>query len=293
VRARRRHPRGSSLSTADGSEFDSIASEYDRVRPSYPSALVEAACDRARLRPGSRVLEIGCGTGKLTELLVARGLDIDAVDPGAQLIELARRRVGASSVRFHIGRFEDIDLPTASFEAVFSGTAFHWIDPSISWGKVATLLAPGGELALLQTGLPALVREFDRAVWQAALPDGEAWPPTDAFDVWREAEARRDDVSALWSWLVRHDLHHPQAADLFDGVRVLTTPVPVEETAGSYLALVATTSAWLRLDPDRRRALERRVQELFTAVGGVNRWVDTATLVTARRRPEPSASRLG
>lgn len=284
MRARGRHPGDGALSTADGSEFDSIASEYDRVRPSYPAALVDAACDRARLGPGSRVLEIGCGTGQLTEMLVARGLDIDAVDPGAQLIEGARRRVGDGAVRFHLGRFEDVELPPASFEAVFSGTAFHWVDPTVGWGKVATLLAPGGVLALLQTGLPALVREFDRAVWQSALPDGGAWPATDAFDVWREAEARCDNVSALWSWLVRHDLQHPQAADLFDSVQVLTVPVPVEDTTERYLELIATTSTWLRLDLDRRAVLDRSVQELFASVGGMNRWVDSGLLVTARRR---------
>jgi SAM-dependent methyltransferase len=253
------------------------------VRPSYPAALVDAACDRARLHPGSRVLEIGCGTGLLTEMLVARGLEVDAVDPGAQLIAVARQRVGDGAVRFHLGRFEDVDLPAATFEAVFSATAFHWIDPSVGWAKAAGLLAPGSVLALLQTGVPALVREFDRVVWQSALQAGEAWPATDPFDVWHEAEARRHDISALWSWLARHDLNDPQAADLFGDVRVLTVPTPVENTAESYLALVATTSAWLRLDPDRRAVLDRSVRKLFTEVGGVDRWADSALLVTARR----------
>jgi len=275
------------VTRGDGSEFDAIAAKYDRVRPSYPGALVDAACDRARLVPGARVLEIGCGTGKLTEMLTVRGLRVEAVDPGPSLVEEARRRVRDADVRFHLGRFEDVELPPASFAAVFSGTAFHWVDPSVGWGKVATLLAPGGVLALLQAGLPALVREFDRDVWQSALPDGEVWPATDAFDIWHEAEARRDDVSALWSWLVRHDLRHPRAADLFDGVRLLTVPVPLEDTAESYLALIATTSTWLRLDLNRRAALDRSVRELFAAVGGANRWVDFATLVTARRRSGP------
>jgi SAM-dependent methyltransferase len=274
---------GRALSVADGSEFDAIASDYDRVRPSYPAALVDAACDRARLNPGSRVLEIGCGTGKLTEALVARGFEVDAVDPGARLIEVARRRVGDGQVRFHRGRFEDVPLRDGAFEAVFSGTAFHWVDPLVGWEKIAGVLAAGGVVALLQTHLVALVREFDRSVWRSALPDGEAWPATDPFDVWREAAARNDDVSALWSWLVRHDLHHPRAGDLFGDVRLLTAPVPVEDTAERYLELVATSSVWLRLDPDRRAALARSAHELFAEIGGVDRWVDSAVLVTARR----------
>ena len=271
------------MSEPDGSEFDAIAAEYDRVRPSYPDALVDAACDRARLSLGSRVLEIGCGTGELTEMLAARGLEVDAVDPGAQLIAATRKRVGDSAVRFHLGLFEDVELPAASFEAVLSGTAFHWVDPFVGWDKVAVLLAPGSVLTLLQTGLAALVREFDRTVWQRVLPDGETWPATDAFDVWHEAEAGRDDVSALWSWLMRHELQHPHAADLFDGVRILIVPVPVEDTAGSYLALVATTSTDLRLNTDQRAVLDWSVRELFAAAGARDRGADHAVLVTARR----------
>jgi len=290
VRSGGRAPRGSALTRTDGSEFDAIAAEYDRVRPAYPDALVDAACDRARLAPGARVLEIGCGTGKLTRMLAARGLCVDAVDPGASLVEEARRRVADGHVRFHLERFEDVELPPGSFAAAFSGTAFHWVDPSVGWSKAAALLAPGGVLALLQAGLPALVREFDRSVWRSV---GEAWPATDPFDVWHEAEARRNDVSALWSWLVRHDLRHARATDLFDGVRMLTVPIPLEDTAESYLALTATTSTYLRLDRDQRAVLGRSVRELFVEAGGASRWVDFATLVTAQRRSGQSRPRLG
>ena len=66
---------------------------------------------------------------------------------------------------------------------------------------------------------------------------------------------------------------------------MLTVPVPVEDTAESYLALIATTSTYLRLDPARRASLAETVHEVFAAAGGTNRWVDYATLVTARRRP--------
>jgi SAM-dependent methyltransferase len=278
-----RAARGRSLSTPDGSEFDAIAAEYDRVRPSYPAALVDAACDRARLSRGSRVLEIGCGTGQLTEMLVARGLAVDAVDPGAQMIDIARRRVGGAA-QFHVGRFEDVDLPPETFAAVFSATAFHWIDPAVGWSKVAGLLEPAGVLALLQTGLQRrLVREFDRSVWRSVLTEEAAWPATDPFDVWREAEARLGDVSALWGWLVRHDLQNHEAAALFDEVRLLTVPLPVQDTAESYLALVASTSTYLVLDPAERMILDRSVRALFAAAGGKDRWVDHAVLVTTRR----------
>src|SRR5262245_23426530 len=91
--------------------FDAVAAEYDRVRPDYPAELVDAACTAARLDSGSRVLEVGSGTGKLTVALARRGFRVDAVDPGPQLVEIARRQVGDAAVQFHLGRFEDVELP--------------------------------------------------------------------------------------------------------------------------------------------------------------------------------------
>jgi SAM-dependent methyltransferase len=95
-----------------GQVFDDVAAAYDEVRPSYPASLVDTAMERGALIAGSRILEVGSGTGKLTELLAARGLDVDAVEPGPNMIEAARKRVGATGrVRFHLGRFEDVRLP--------------------------------------------------------------------------------------------------------------------------------------------------------------------------------------
>jgi SAM-dependent methyltransferase len=89
-----------------------VAVAYDEVRPSYPASLVDTAMERGALVAGSRVLEVGSGTGKLTELLAARGLDVDALEPGPNMIDAARKRVGTTGrVRFHLGRFEDVSLP--------------------------------------------------------------------------------------------------------------------------------------------------------------------------------------
>lgn len=64
---------------------------------------------------------------------------------------------------------------------------------------------------------------------------------------------------------------------------MLTAPAPAEDTAETYLALVATTATYLHLDPNRRAVLDRSVRELFAVAKGSDRWVDHAVLVSARR----------
>jgi 2-polyprenyl-3-methyl-5-hydroxy-6-metoxy-1,4-benzoquinol methylase len=82
---------GDLASRSYGTVFDTIAAEYDRHRPTYPGELIDHACRAGGLAPGDRVLEIGCGTGQLTRSLAERGLSVTAVEPGANLVALARR----------------------------------------------------------------------------------------------------------------------------------------------------------------------------------------------------------
>jgi SAM-dependent methyltransferase len=258
--------------------FDGVADAYDRFRPGYPPSLVDEACAIAGLQRGSRVLEIGCGTGQLTAALVERGLRVDAVDPGARMVEIARKR--APDARFHVGSFEDVELSPGAFAAVFSATAFHWVDPDVGWAKVARVLRPGGVLALLW--LIAELADDVLAAWREVFPEAAEWESRDDKTVWEGAQARRGNVSELWSWLGKRDIARPEAADLFADVRIATAPVERVQTAEEMLGEVSTTSAYLRLDAERKRALERRLAAIAEAAGGTYRTITLATLVTAR-----------
>ncbi len=86
--------------------FATVAEAYDRARPSYPA---EAACLAGRRRTARRVVELGAGTGKLTEVLVAAGHDVIATDPLPEMLGPLRDRVpGARAAvadrRAHPGR---------------------------------------------------------------------------------------------------------------------------------------------------------------------------------------------
>ena len=271
--------------------FDDVAEEYDRERPSYPDELIDAACRIAGLSAGDRVLEVGCGTGLLTASLVARGLRVDAVDPGANMLRLARRRVGSNAqVHFHQGRFEEVALPEGAFAAAFSATAFHWIDPEVGWARAAGLLAPSGVLALLQNSnvwAAATIddwRALHAALVKVAPEIAAPWPePRDADTIVSGARARSDNISAVWSWIGRHELTVPVAAGLFDDVQTTVVPVETEQTAAQLNAYFRTTSLYRRLEPGQREALEAENRRVVERAGGVVRSSELGVLVTGRR----------
>lgn len=273
-----------------GEVFDAVAEAYDRERPGYPTELIDAACTIAALGPGSPVLEIGCGTGKLTEALLEHGLVVDAVDPGENMIAFARRRVRDSeAVQFHLGRFEEISLPERAFDAVVSAAAFHWIDPEVGWAKAARSLRPGGTLALImhisyRDENTASDDEALHAVFRPYWSDPTSWHPLrDLATLRAGVDARRDNVSSVWTWLGHHDLDNADAAALFDDVQLTTQRLTREETADELWALFETTSLYLRLDPDSRETLETETRAFFDRRGGRIRISELAVLVTARR----------
>jgi SAM-dependent methyltransferase len=263
-----------------------VAEEYERVRSGYPAALVDRACELAGLQSGDTVLEIGAGTGKLTRELVARGLAVEAVEPDEELAAVARTVLPDAPVRFHTATFEAVELPAASFPAVFAGTSFHWVDPTVGWAKVAAVLLTGGVFALM-SGVGGVRDEVDEALvraWHAASPRGPSWEPVDDATLWREATARMGNVSELWAWLSRHEqLAVPEAAELFRDVELAQEEVGRAFTVEEYLALVRTTNSYLHLSPEGRHRLEQNLAGVIERHGGTYHDRSYTVLVTARR----------
>jgi len=281
-----------------GEAFDDVAEDYDRAREGYSTEIVARAVELARLGRDSRVLEVGCGTGKLTELLVQLGLRVDAVDPGARMIAMAERRVGSTDrVVFHVGRFEDLPLPNAGFDALFSATAFHWLDARVSWTKAASHLRPRGLLALLthtsvrderSTESERAFRELLRKYAPAVT---EGWPPPrDLKTLLAGADARSRNASEVWDWVMgdgRHELASDDAARWFEAVDVTAVVSDVERTADELLAHFRTTSLYFQIEPDKRRAFEEEDRRRIEAGGGSVHFSAAIVLMTARRSRAP------
>lgn len=192
-RSQRRHSR---------TLFDGVADLYRQTRPGYPDGVVRFIAGTAGLPAGASVLEVGCGTGQFTEVLVRAGFAVTAVDLGASMVAAARARVGDRPVSFRVGTFEEFTAPDGSFDLVVSAAAFHWLDPDVKYAKAAALLRAGGWLAVLD-GDENYDEPFGTALhelWEARSPDEGAW--------------------------VRQQRGIPD----FDGTSLFTTPVRFTET---------------------------------------------------------------
>jgi len=274
-----------------GKVFDEIAAEYDRHRPAYPDELIDQACRVAGIVSGDHVLEVGCGTGQLTRGLVARGLHVTALEPGTSLIALARQNLeGAGEVEFVNAQFEDALLPREQFAAVFSASAFHWVDPKVSWQRAADVLVPGGTLALMQyCGIEEPRSKPDQEAALAAIrkiaPDIAAnWPVYRDLDATLAGmEQRRGNVSEVWAWLGSYDIGQDYAGHLFGDVQVAVVPKLIEQTPDQLNAVLRTMSFYARLSPAQRHALEREYEAIYERLGRPIRASTIAALVTAPR----------
>ena len=215
--------------------FDSAAGLYERGRPPYPPAALDWL-----LPPGARrVLDLCAGTGKLTRQLVARGLDVVAVEPlDGMRAELVRAVPGA---RVLAGSAERIPLADGAVDAVLAAQAWHWVDPPRAVREVARVLAPGGTLGLVWN------ERDERESWVAEL--GRIIGET------RPEEAGADDGEDNTS-------DHPRVGPPFGPLERRDVPWTHRLSVPGLLDMVASRSYVILMAPDERQALLDQVRQL-------------------------------
>jgi len=167
--------------------FARSAGAYERGRPDYPDAAVDRL---VAALPGTQVVDLAAGTGKLTRALVARGCDVVAVEPVAEM-----RAAIAPPARAIDGRAEAIGLPDASADAVTVAQAFHWFDGPRALAEIHRVLRPGGVLALIWNRRP--LEDEIHARIESLLAPHRGTVPAHRDERWRSELAGDPHFGAL------------------------------------------------------------------------------------------------
>jgi SAM-dependent methyltransferase len=208
--------------------FGAVADVYERSRPGYPDESIDWLIPDG----AHRVLDLGAGTGKLTRSLVARGLDVVAVEPDAGM--RAQLESVVPVVTAFSGSAESIPLDDASVDAVLVAQAWHWVDPERAAPEVARVLRPGGTFGLLWN-----VRD-DTVPWLAA-----AWAPVGG-------EQERD-----------FDYANPPIGDSFENVQHHAVRWTQRLSRDAMIELMASRSYVITRPDDRRAAVLAEVREVL------------------------------
>ena len=130
--------------------FSARAGEYDRHRPDYPDEVLDYLETRDYLDLGTKVAEIGAGTGIFTEQLIGRGCEVWAVEPNAAMRGIAETNLGTRNM-FHSvpAEAEDTRIDDETVDLVVAAQAFHWFDLEAAREEFERILQPPGRVALL------------------------------------------------------------------------------------------------------------------------------------------------
>lgn len=252
--------------------FGGVADLYDEARPSYPRALVEDVVEYAGAAgaQSGRALEVGAGTGKATVLFAAHGLNVLAIEPSAEMAEVARRNcAGYENVTIEQTEFEQWRAPGHEFRLVFSGQAWHWISPEVRYNAARAALEDGGALAAFWNRPDWSACDLREELGDAYRRNGRAGDADDPMN----PVARSED--GVWSTEI-------DGAAGFDGGEVRRYRWHYDYTAAEYLDLLDTHSVCLILDPPEREGLLSDIRAAIDARGGSFRMPYVTVLGLAR-----------
>ncbi len=249
--------------------FNNSAAWYDRVRPGYPDALVDDVVKLSALPSGGQILEIGCGTGKATELFAARGYTMVCLEIGPDLAAVAAEKFRASAnVRIVVRSFEDCDFEGRFFDLVIAATSFHWVDPAIAYVKSAALLSPGGALAVFSN---THIRQ-DEGFFQ------------EVQDVYRLAAPSMSGVARD----TKPPRRQPVGLALFSDVVQRRYQWTLEYSTRQYIDLLGTYSDHISLPEVERAALFKAIAHLIDQEYGgkvVKHYETVLRIHTKKRTP--------
>jgi trans-aconitate 2-methyltransferase len=245
-----------------GTRWD--AQTYDRSHAPQQAWAAEVLTRLATIAPDATIMDVGCGTGRVTEALlelVPRGRVL-AFDASAEMVELARARLG-DRARVWCQDVLDVDIADP-VDAIVSTAALHWVgDHDRVWARLARALRPGGRLEVQCGGASniARVRAVIDAVARDIAPELVDWSPwVFASPQETERRLRHAGFTAIRCWLEERPTCPP---DLDAYVRTSILPAHLARLSGERRErFAAAVVAGVSLPLDHVRLNVSAVREL-------------------------------
>ncbi|MGH8981598.1 MAG: class I SAM-dependent methyltransferase [Acidimicrobiales bacterium] len=245
--------------------FGSDPDRYDRARPRYPQALVDRIVAGS---PGGDFLDVGIGTGIAARAFRAAGCTVVGVDVDDRMAAYARRQ----GFQVEVARFEEWGPEGRTFDAVVAGQTWHWVDPLVGAAKAASVLRPGGRLAVFWNAveLPAGLREAFADAFRQAVPGAPV------------AQATNGGPSGYTAFFANADAGIREAGAFSDPER---WQVDWERSSSrdEWLDAMPTGGGFNRLETSKIDVLLAQVGEAIDAIGGTFTAKYASVAVTATR----------
>jgi SAM-dependent methyltransferase len=205
--------------------FGKQASTYERLRPDYPVAAIEAFLPE----PGKRVVDVGAGTGKLTGALLDAGHSVIAVEPDPDMRATLIEHLPGVDAREGVG--EALPVEDHSADAICYGQSWHWVEPVAAAREARRVLTEDGVLALV-------------------------WNVPDDRQPWVKELQAITHPGGSFSKL------EPVELDGFGPGRLVHAPFRQRLSPADVVALVGTQSKVATSTPEQRAAVLDAVREL-------------------------------
>jgi SAM-dependent methyltransferase len=149
-------PPESPKTTYDPRRFRTTVPFYARYRLNYPPALIGRVVEIVGLKPGDKVMDLGCGPGLLAIPFARAGLAVTAVDPEPEMLAAAQAGAHEAGVSIDFRQGSSFDLPAGigPLRLGTMGRAFHWMDRTETLLALDRIVAQDGAVALFDDDHP-------------------------------------------------------------------------------------------------------------------------------------------
>lgn len=235
-------------------QFEETADVYSKYCSDYPQTLIDTLISQTGIKPGDQILEVGAGSGKATGMFADRGFRLTCVEPGQQLVAIARETLkDKTGINFIVSSFEDWPLQEARFDLAFSAQAFHWVKKNVKYEKCARALKKNRYLALF---------------WNIYVND-ETASISELTTVCKEYGVLNFLTAAEMEHEIQYNVREIEDSKLFHAPAVYTFSRVVKSTATDLINFLSTGAGYQDLTPESKKELDRKIAAIFDKHSGV------------------------